>query len=183
MRNAPWLSLLLGAALLHGQTPVSHSFPQTCADVQSAALALFQHNGLPLSPDPACPLCFTGKTEHLKDAASHTVRSTGLAMKRYMDTSRDGRDIPGAWHVHRGLTTSANLRLLQQSPDPQDPQDPPGSAGSAGCTAHLLFHYSWYATEILVILPVDGDPASRPSNLRLEHEYLDRIASNVTPHT
>lgn len=174
MRNASWLSLLLSTALLPAQTSVSNNFPQPCADVESAALALFEHNRLPLSPDPACPLCFAAKSEHLRDAAGHPVRSTGLAIRRYMDTSRDARDIPGSWYVHRGLTTRANLRLVPE---------PPGSPVSPGCTAHLLFHYSWYATEILVILPVDGDPAARPSNLRLEHEYLDRIATNLKPHT
>ncbi len=165
MRNALWLSLLIATAL-HAETSASHSFPQPCPELQSAALALFQHNGLPLTPDPACPLCFTGKTEHLKDAAGHPVHGARTAIKRYMDTSRDGRNIPGAWLVHRDLTTTANLRLEQTA---------------TACTGHLLFGYSWYATEILVILPVDGDPASRPSNLRLEHEYLDQITKEVRP--
>ncbi len=35
----------------------------------------------------------------------------------------------------------------------------------------------------LVAVSVDGDPASRPSNLRLEKEYLEAIAEHVSPST
>jgi hypothetical protein len=146
------------------QKDATRSFPILCSELQPAAIKWFQHNGLVLFPDPSCPNCFIGKTAHIADTKGHTI-STHTALKRYMDTSHDGKDIPGAWHLHIGLDTVAKLKF---EPAIQNT-----------CTAHLLFLYSWYATEFLVAVPVDGDPASRPSNLLLEKEYLEAIAQNV----
>ena len=81
-------------------------------------------------------------------------------MHRYMSIGHE-QDTPGAWYVHSHLTTAGELILTPES---------------QGCRAQLLFHFSWYATEFLVIVPVDGDPATRPSNLRLEDEYLTALA-------
>ncbi|HWW22348.1 MAG TPA: hypothetical protein VNY78_00540 [Edaphobacter sp.] len=139
-------------------------FDAPCSEVKPVAITFFQHNGLILNPEVSCENCLIGTTGHLEDARGH-VLSTHAAIKRYMDTSKDGKDIFGAWHIHTDLETTAKL-TLQPTHDNV-------------CTAKLLFFYSWYATEFLVAVPVDGDKASRPSNLRLETEYLQAIAAQL----
>lgn len=162
------LVLLLLSAPVAAEEPASRTFAASCADVRPVALAKLKERGFDVAPSPACPDCYHLQSRRLQDADGHALASVRTMMNRYM-TVHDSRDTPGAWYVHSGLTTRGDLRLA-----------PAGN----GCRAQLLFHYTWYATEFLVVVPVDGDPASRPSNLKLESQYLDRIAQQIAarPH-
>jgi hypothetical protein len=153
------------------QNYATRSFALPCSELKPAAISFFQRNGLILNPDTACDGCFIGATNHPQDPRGHGI-SAHTALKHYTeDASRGGKDVVGAWYVHTGLTTTAKLKLQP--------------AGEGSCQASLLFFYLWYATEFIVAMPVDGDPASRPSNLRLENEYLQALADKLTqtsPH-
>ncbi|HWZ52545.1 MAG TPA: hypothetical protein VNW54_13880 [Granulicella sp.] len=105
--------------------------------------------GFKVAPNPACPDCYRLHSDHLQDADGHALANVRTVMHRYM-TLHEGPDIPGAWYVHTGLTTRGELRLAATDTD-------------KGCRAQLLFHYGWYATEFLVVVPVDGDPARGPA--------------------
>jgi hypothetical protein len=166
MRNICIAALLaITSACSAQQADATRPFSAPCSEVSPASLIYFRHNGLVLNPDSTCKDCFIGETAHLTDTHGHSI-SAHSALKHYMDTSHDGKDVFGAWYVHTQLKTIAKLRF---EPAAQDT-----------CIAHLLFVYSWYATEFLVAVPFDGDYASRPSNLRLEKEYLAAIAQNIS---
>jgi hypothetical protein len=167
MKRAVGLAIPLLAANLLAMTgdpaPASREITASCAEVNTAARTLFQERGFTTSPDSACPQCLTLTTKHLHDPRGHSLWNVRTVMHRYMRLSQE-KDVWGAWYAHTQLKTDGKLRL---NPTPQ------------GCRAQLLFEYGWYAAEFLVIVPVDGDPASRPSNLKLETEYLDAIAQQI----
>jgi hypothetical protein len=74
---------------------------------------------------------------------------------------------PIVWYAHSSIDTIARLTLNPEGPS---------------CRATLLFTYSWYGAQFFIVVPVDGDPESRPSNLQLENLYLDRLAK-LTPQS
>jgi len=170
MRNGLLITLLL----LNGSPSPSQPFAAfkslsvNCPAVKPVALAYFEDHQFQVAPDTRCSECFHLKTTHLRDADNHKLFSSNAVIHKYMDTSKDGRDVFGSWYVHSGMSIAGDLRLYPES---------------GGCKAQLLFKYSWYATEFLVAIPVDGDPASRPSNLRLEHEYLNAVAKHFAEHS
>jgi hypothetical protein len=119
---------------------------------------------LVLIPEAACPACFVSKTSDLHDADGRRL-SAAAAMHRYMQPARR-RSNPIVWYAHSSLDTVARLTL--------SPED-------RSCRATLLFTFSWYGAQFFVVIPVDGDSESRPSNLRLEELYLDRLAKSIVP--
>jgi len=168
MKQALFALFLIAASAGAEQNYARRSFDLPCSELQTAAVTFFEHDGFTLHADSSCGDCFSGETEHLRDARGHHL-STHATLKRYMDTSGDGKDVFGAWYVHRGLDTTAKLVLRPTR--------------EYGCAASLRFSYFWYAMEFLVVVPFDGDKASRPSNLRLENEYLQAIADSIAPQT
>ena len=158
---------ILSTSTLAQQTLDSRSFDQPCNKVQPAAVSYIQHTGLALYPDISCDHCFIGTTEYLRDPQGRDV-STKTAIKLYINPAKS-KEAPGTWSVPFGLVTSAKLSF-QQTPSQQT---------QPTCTAHLLFFFSWYATRFVGAMPHAADPASRPSNLHLETEYLDAIARSI----
>lgn len=140
--------------------PAQREFPMRCAAVEQPALEFFQQRGLALAPGKTCSFCFAGETLHLRDAKGKNM-SGSKAMRDDMEPTVR-RSNPIVWYAHSKITTSAHLNLR-----------PTGS----GCSVSLLFDYAWYGAQFVLVMPVDGDPESRPSNLRLENEYLDTLAS------
>ena len=137
--------------------------PQGCEIIRPAAQALLEKRGFTVVADK-CVDCLLLQSKHLQTPNGHRVLLTETAIERYMDTSGDGKLPPGSWIAHSPLKTAGEMRLQQIS---------------GQCNVQLLFRYSWYAGQFLIIFPVDGDPASRPSNLRLEREYLAAIAAHT----
>jgi hypothetical protein len=156
--------LLAGVRASSQPAPATKSLAVNCSSAKPVALAYFEQHGFQVAPTPDCSDCFLLKTTHLRNAQNHRFFSTNTVVRRYADTSHDGKDIFGAWYVHSGMNVLGNFRLRPEI---------------NGCKAELLFHYSWYATEFLIAMPVDGDPASRPSNLKLEREYLTNLAKQA----
>lgn len=163
MKPVLLLATTILSTTLAQQPYATKSFDQPCTIVQPAAVSFIQRKGLALAPDTTCNHCFIGTTGHLRDPRDHAV-STRTAMKRYMDLSKNGKDAFGAWYIHNGLEATARLSFQQTQ---------------TTCAARLSFFFSWHATEFRGAMPVDGDKASRPSNLHLETEYLDAIANAV----
>ena len=156
---------LLTAASLHAEIPAIQTYPAPCSVVEHAALPFFSTRSLSLMPQPNCLGCFIGKTSDLHDAANKKV-STTHALHAYMEPSRR-KSNPLAWYAHSSMDTVAHLTFLDVV---------------STCQTSLIFHYGWYGAQFIVIMPVDGDPESRPSNLRLEKEYLDAIAARISSH-
>lgn len=162
----PGLLILLSLLLLSNSASAADPLPATqhlassCTVAAVAATSLFRSHGFEVTPDKTCPNCLALETTHLHDLQGHSLTKVRTVMHRYMNIGRE-HDIFGAWYLHTRLTTNGNLTL---TPDAQ------------GCRARLLFQYTWYATEFLVLFPIDGDPASRPSNLKLEADYLAALA-------
>lgn len=71
---------------------------------------------------------------------------------------------PFAAIVHAQLQANATLRL-----------DPVHN----GCYASLHFLYHWYAAELILGFPVDGDGASAFSNGKLETAYLQALQDQL----
>lgn len=157
--------MLLSVIALHAETPATQTFPAACSIVEHAALPFFSARSIVLMRHSECQGCFIGKTSDLHDAANKKV-STSRAMHAYMErTTRKSNPI--VWYAHSSLDTVAHLTL-----------QPNGDS----CQASLLFNYSWYGAQFIIVMPVDGDPESRPSNLRLEHEYLAAMTKQITTH-
>ncbi len=138
-----------------------------CSKVAPIAQEKFTANGFTIMPESRCHFCYQLRAIRLKDSEGHTISNVRKAMHRYMSAGKE-QDAAGAWYVHSGLMAGGELQF----------SDTKGS-----CEAQLLFHYSWYATEFLVFIPVDGDPATRPSNLMLEQAYLAAIAEKTQKQT
>jgi hypothetical protein len=161
------LALITATPVIALQTeiPATLTYPTSCSSIQAAALPFFSARGISLLAQPNCPGCLIGKTSDLHDAANKKI-STTHAMHTYMQpTVRKSN--PLVWYTHSSMDAVAHLTLLD--------------VGST-CQASLIFHYSWYGAQMIVVMPVDGDSESRPSNLRLEKEYLDEIAKHLPPH-
>ena len=159
------LSLLLLALPVSPQAaagPAARTIPGTCAETSTAAAQTFHDRGFEVSASTVCPGCLSLRTTDLRDPHGH--RLDVRAVMRRLVTIGHEQDVPGAWYVHSHLTTTGELTLHSEA---------------NGCRAQLLFHYAWYATEFLVIVPVDGDAATRPSNLALEGDYLRELAKSV----
>jgi hypothetical protein len=157
--------VLMMISVMHAETPALHVFPAPCSAVETTAFPFFSGKSLPLSPQNNCPGCFIGKTSTLYDTAGKKVGTT-RAMHLYMEpTTR--RSNPIVWYEHSSMNTVAHLALREES---------------STCHVSLLFSYGWYGAQFIVFVPVDGDPESRPSNLRLEKEYLDEIAKHFSSH-
>src|SRR5271154_3210474 len=150
--------VLMITSLACAENPALQTFPAPCSAVEATALPFFSTRSLTLMPQPNCLGCFIGKTSDLHDAANKKV-STTHALHAYMEPSKR-KSNPLAWYAHSSMDTVAHLTFLD--------------VGST-CQASLIFHYGWYGAQFILIMPVDGDSESRPSNLRLEKEYLDEI--------
>jgi len=155
--------MLLSISALHAETPATQTFPAACSIVEHAAFPFFSARSIVLLPQPDCQGCFIGKTSDLHDSVNKKV-STSRAMHAYMEpTTRKSNPI--VWYAHSSMDTVAHL-TLQLTGD--------------SCRVSLLFNYSWYGAQFIVVMPVDCDPESRPSNLRLEHEYLAAMTKQIT---
>ncbi len=154
--------VLMMTSLLHAETPAIQTFLAPCTAVEAAARPFFSARSIVLLPQPNCPGCFIGKTTDLHDANGKRV-ATGQAMHLYMEPTKQ-KSKPVTWFAHSSMDTVAHLTLREEN---------------SLCHASLIFHYSWYTAQFLVIVPVDGDPESRPSNLRLEREYLDDLSKHL----
>ena len=159
---------ILTTSTLAQQTLASRSFNQPCNRVQAAAVSYIQRTGLALYPDITCDHCFIGTTEYLHDPQGHEV-STKTALKLYINPANSKEPV-GTWSIPFGLVTTAKLSFQQTQSTPQT---------QPTCTAHLLFFFSWYTSKFIGAMPHPGDQLSRPSNLRLETEYLDAIAGSI----
>lgn len=71
-----------------------------------------------------------------------------------------------AWIVHTQMHASAKLRFTPES---------------ESCRVQLSFNFAWYAAELMIGFPVDGDPDSAAGNGRLENAYLQEIATRIPP--
>jgi hypothetical protein len=162
MRFRAAFAILLSVSALHAETPATQTFPAACSIVEHAALPFFSARSIVLIPQSDCQGCFIGKTSDLHDAVNKKV-STSRAMHIYMEpTTRKSNPI--VWYAHSSMDTVARLTL---------------KATGDSCQVGLLFNYSWYGAQFIVVMPVDGDPESRPSNLRLEHEYLAAMQQQI----
>jgi hypothetical protein len=157
--------VLMITSLARAETPALQTFSAPCSAVEATALPFLSARSLVLLPQPNCPGCFIGKTSDLHDAANKKV-STTHALHAYMEPIKR-KSNPLAWYAHSSMDTVAHLTFLD--------------VGST-CQTSLIFHYGWYGAQFIVIMPVDGDPESRPSNLRLEKEYLDEMAKHISSH-
>jgi hypothetical protein len=158
--------VLMIAPLLSAETPALQTYPAPCSAVEAAALPFFSTRSLTLLPQPNCSGCFIGKTSDLYDAIGKKV-TTNQAIHLYMAPSAKRKSNPIVWHAHSSLDTVAHLTLHEEN---------------SACHASLVFHYGWYDAQFLVAMPVNGDTDFRPSNLRLETEYLNEIAKHLALH-
>jgi hypothetical protein len=54
---------------------------------------------------------------------------------------------------------------------------------TTGCTVGLRFEFGWYATKLVVGIPVGGDEMGGLSNLSLEKAYLDELGKRMIEPT
>ena len=161
---AAMLLLVVSATAERGSQ--SEVFASSCATVRVKAEAFLQERHWRIDPPDACASCIQASTPTLRDADGHRLVSRGGIVRHYT-TKADYVKPPGpAWIVHSAIHVTAKLHL---EPVP------------AACKADLLFQYTWYGAELILGLPVDGDPDSGPSNGRLEREYLERLGHELQP--
>ncbi len=159
------LATLLLTTFLTAQQPVpaTRTLPISCADALSVARPFFTQRSLVLLPDVTCSTCLVAMTSDLHDDAGHRV-SASHALHLYIQPTRQ-KSSSIIWHAHSGIDTLARLTLT-----------PNGGA----CRITLLFTYTWYEARFLTVIPVTAEDESRPSNLRLENLYFDKLAK-ITP--
>jgi hypothetical protein len=164
----PLLATLLLTSLLNAQPPVpaTRTLPIPCATAESVARPFFSQRSFVLLPEVNCPTCFIAKTSDLYDDTNHRVSASRL-MHLYIQPTKQRKSNPIVWYAHSSVDTLARLTLT-----------PDGNA----CGVSLLFTYHWYAAQFLTVIPVSGIDETRPSNLRLENLYLDRLVK-ITPLT
>jgi len=144
---------------------VYHTFAHTCDAVKPVALAYFNSRQMALAPSSSCDSCYQGTTIHLHDSEGHRLFSNRKVIEQ--NTTRNLKyetSGPVKQIVHVNLRTDSTLQLL-----------PIGNT----CQASLRFRYSWYGAELILGLPVDGDPSSAPSNGKLETAYLNALQQQL----
>lgn len=153
------LSMFAGSARVELPS-ANRVIPARCSRVEQIAQGYLTERGF----RRACPTCQGLETRRLEDADGRRIRGVEGILARYVEPSPHYKRSFGVWMAHTEPTTKAQVAFHTV------PQ---------GCDARLRFVYGWYSTEWLLLIPVDGDPESRASNLLLENSYLERIASRA----
>jgi len=135
-------------------------FPRDCATVRGSAEGFLNKLGAHLEPVSGRPDTLSFSLP-FRDAEGRRI-GRRKAMKKYMGPERfPGDHVYFPWWVAARSKQMKGIMHVAETPE--------------GCEARLEHHYEWYDMLFLLFFPVDGDPAGRPSNNRLESEYLDEI--------